>query len=234
LPDLTTLPAVLADFTAVLADDPSADAVLRRLGDQCTELLPVHGVGVLLRTEVGGLEAATASSEAGMAAERLEADLGEGPCSLAVASGEQVLVPDLEAEVERFPRFAPAALEVGIRSVHGLPMTVRSESIGSLNIIALEPLALSADEVAAAQLLADVAIALLANARRLEASETLARQLQTALDSRVLIEQAKGVLSERHGISLQDAFERIRRHARTGRQKVGEVAQGVLRGELEL
>lgn len=228
-----SLPAVLAEFAQMMAEEQDADALLARLGDYTTELLPVDGVGVLLK-DGDGLTVATANSTPGRVVEQLEVELAEGPCTTALRTGEQVPVPDLTAARERFPRFVPRALEAGVHSIHALPMSVRSEPVGSLNVIALQPLHLSADEVAAGQLLADVAIAYIANARLLSASTQLAAQLQQALDTRVVLEQAKGIVSERHGLTLTAAFELLRNTARAERRKVHEVAQQILRGERDL
>ena len=224
----------LVEFAAALPGYRTAKDVLLAVGDYCTELLPVDGVGVLLREESGGLGVATANSEIGRAVEQLEAELGEGPCSVALATGEQISVPDVEAATADYPRFAPRALDAGVRSIFALPMTVRAQIVGSLDVVVAEPRQLDADQLAAAQLLADVAISYVGNARVLGASAQLAAQLQQALDSRVVLEQAKGVIAERHGIPPDAAFERIRARARAQRRKIREVAQEVLRGEADV
>ena len=226
--------AVLAEFATLMVEDNSVQAVLERLGAYCTELLPVHGVGVLLRSPKGGLEVATANTEAGRIVEGLEAELQEGPCSDALSSGEQVLAPDLAGTADRYPRFTPKALEAGVRSIHGLPLTIRSETIGSMDLVALEPLDLTAAQLASAQLLGDVTVSYLANARVLAEKTTLAEQLQQALDSRVLIEQAKGVMAERRKITVNEAFDSIRRYARSNQLKLRDVAGAIIRGDLDI
>ena len=228
------LGAVLAEFAQLMTEDRSPQLVLERLASYCTELLPVHGVGVLLKTATGGLEAATANTEAGAIVEKAEAELGEGPCTDALASGEQVLAPDLERCAERWPRFVPLALDGGIRAIHGLPLTARGETLGSVDLVALEVLNLSATELATAQMLADVTVAYLVNIRAFEDKSALADQLQRALDSRIVIEQAKGVLSERRGLTVTDAFEVLRTYARSNGQKLHDVAAALVRGELDL
>jgi GAF domain-containing protein len=225
---------VLAEFAQLMADDRDPQVILERLGEYCTELLPVHGVGVLLRNPKGGLEVATANTEKGAVVEKLEATLGEGPCSEALASGEQIAVPDLELAVDRYPRFAPQALEAGVRAIHGLPLTVRGEVVGSVDLIATDVLDLNAAELATAQVLADVAVSYLANTRAFVEKSALAQQLQHALDSRVVIEQAKGKLSERLGVTVSEAFELLRRHARNNGQKLHDVASAIVRGDLDL
>ncbi len=226
--------AVLAEFAQAVAHDDDASAILHRLGDYCTELLPVHGVGILLRTVDGNIEVGTANTEAGQIIEGLEADLHEGPCSECMEIGTYVAVPDLEQAVDRYPRFAPHALEAGVRSIHALPMTVRTEQIGSLNVIAKEPLELTAEQIASAQILADVAVSYVANSRAFASTSKLAEQLQHALDSRIVIEQAKGILSERQQVHVNQAFEVLRSYARSNHLKLHDVAAAVVRGGLTL
>ena len=226
--------SVLAEFARLMADDREPQVILERLGAYCTELLPVHGVGVLLRSPNGGMEVATANTEKGAIVEKLEAELAEGPCSDALETGEQIAVPDLELALERYPRFAPPALEAGVRAIHGLPLTVRGEVVGSVDLIATEVLNLNAAELATAQVLADVAVSYLANSRAFAEKSALAEQLQHALDSRIIIEQAKGKLSERLGVTVSEAFELLRRHARNNGIKLHEVAAATVRGDLTL
>lgn len=225
---------VLAEFSQVMIEDHTTQAVLERLGNYCTELLPVHGVGVLLRSPDGGIDVATANTEAGALVERLESELHEGPCTDALATGEQVLTPDLAAAADRFPNFVPRALDAGVRSIHALPLTVRAETIGSVDLVALEVLELSAAHLSTAQMLADVTVAYLAYSRVIAERTTVAEQLQQALDSRILIEQAKGVISERRGVTVNEAFDAIRRYARNNQAKLRDVCAAVMRGDLDI
>jgi GAF domain-containing protein len=228
------LPGVLAEFALLVGGQHTAADVLERLGQYVTELLPVHGVGLLLRGLEGDLEVATANTEAGAVVESLESELGEGPCASAMLEGAVVAVPDLADARDRWPRFVPRALEAGVRAIHAIPLTLRTGHLGSLDLVSLEPCALSAEELAAAQMLGDVAVAYLANSRALEDSSRLAQQLSHALDSRVVVEQAKGVLAERLGCSVDEAFEVLRRHARRHQTKLQQVAERVVAGELRL
>ena len=228
------LAELLRNFAVLLSDDHTVDDILNSLGDYCTKLLGVAGVGILLRDEKGELLVATANSELGRTVETLEVEFREGPCTTSLSTGLQVAEPDLAAAEARYPRFVPRAVEAGVRGIHGLPLTVRVEQIGALNIITDEVRALTPEELANAQLLGDVAISYVANRRAMDATSELARQLQYALDSRVLIEQAKGKLAERHGIGVNDAFERLRAHARSQRIKVQEVARAVLSDALDV
>jgi GAF domain-containing protein len=225
---------VLAEFAQLMADDREPKSILERLGAYCTELLPVHGVGVLLRNEKGELEVATANTEKGSIVERLEAELREGPCTDSIASGEQIAVPDLELTREQYPRFTPAALEAGVRAIHGLPLTMRGQVVGSMDLIATDVLNLTAAEISTAQMLGDVTVSYLANSRAFAEQSQLAQQLQHALDSRIIIEQAKGKLSERLGVTVTEAFELLRRYARNNGLKLHDVAAATVRGDLNL
>lgn len=226
--------AVLAEFAQEMAQQRGPLAILERLSDYCTELLPVHGVGVLLRTADGAIEVGTANTKAGQVVEELEAELREGPCTDCLTEGTYLAFPDLAQSVERYPNFTPRALEAGVRSIHGLPMTVRTEQIGALNVIATEVLDLTAVQISTAQLLADVAVSYLANSRAFESTSKLAEQLQHALDSRIVIEQAKGILSERRSVTVNQAFELLRGYARSNHLKLHDVAGAVVRGQLEI
>ena len=224
---------VLVDFARSLSECASVEGVLQRLSDQCLSMLPVDGVGILL-AEDGDLTVAITNSDVGERAERLEVDLAEGPCIAALRAGAVVVETDLEQAGERYPRFAPAAIEAGIRAIHALPLTGRGEMVGVVDIVSSETLDLPAGEVAAAQMLADVAVSYIFAVRLHEESSRLASQLQRALDTRVVIEQAKGMLAERHGEPMSEAFERLRRHARSTNRSVREAASAVIDGSLQI
>lgn len=225
---------VLRDLAAMMAGPTTIEGILKQAGDRCAEVLPADAVGVLLHDDWGGLVVATASDGLGRVVEDLEVELGEGPCSQSMGTGALIAVPDLHAAVEDYPRFVPRALELGARSVHAVPMVHQRQHVGSMDIIAREPIALDAPQLGIAQLLADVAMSYIANSRLLEEATTTAMHLQRALDSRVAIEQAKGALAERHGITPIEAFERMRAHARSNRIRLSDVAADVIDGRLRL
>jgi len=224
---------VLVQFARDLGTCESAEAVLQHLGDRTCELLSLDGVGVLLADD-GDLDVATTNSELGEAAERLEVELAEGPCIESLRAGAVVPVPDLRRSVDRYPTFAPRALEAGIAAIHGVPLSGRGEMVGVLDLVHGEPRELTAADLAVAQMLADVAVSYIFSVRMHEQSSRLATQLQRALDTRVVIEQAKGMLAERHGEPLPAAFERLRRRARGTNASVRDVAAAVVAGELDL
>lgn len=223
----------LVEFARDLAGRHAVEPVLSSLGDFCTRLLPVDGVGVLL-LEHSELRVATTNSPEGDAIEALEVELDEGPCVECVRTGRPVLVPDLDADRDRYPAFAPKALEAGAGAIHALPLTGRAELVGALDIVNREPTELDPAHLALAQMLGDVAVSYIFAVRLHEESSRLAEQLQTALDTRVVIEQAKGILAERHGVPLREAFERLRAHARSTRRPVRDVAQETIDGTVRL
>ena len=226
------LAGALVAFIGALTQDHTVEAVFRHLGDFCTELLPADGVGVLLLEEQS-LTVATANSEVGDTVESLEVELQEGPCVECMRVGHPVLVPDLAAAADRYPRFVPRALEAGAGAVHALPMTGHGELVGSLNIISLGPTEMTETQLSTARMLADVAVSYIFAVRLHEEASKLAGQLQNALDTRVVIEQAKGMLAERHGESPGDAFNRLRAHARGRSTPVREIARQVVEERLQ-
>lgn len=227
------LAGALVAFIQELTQQRTVEAVLRAMSDHCRAILPVDGVGVLL-VEEQKLTVATTNSEVGDAVESLEVELEEGPCVECVRVGHPVFVTDLAAAADRYPRFVPRALAAGAGAIHALPMTGHGELVGSLNIVSLRPNDISEEALSTAQMLSDVAVSYIFAVRLHEETSKLAGQLQNALDTRVLIEQAKGILGERHGESVGDAFERLRRHARSKSAPVREIARQVVEDALEV
>lgn len=223
---------VLVAFVRDLTQDHTVEAVFRHLGDYCRDLLPADGVGVLLLEEQE-LRVATANSEVGDSVEAMEVELQEGPCVECVRVGHPVLVNDLAAAADRYPTFVPRALEAGAGAIHALPLTGRGELVGSLDIISLRPVELTEIQLSTARMLADVAVSYIFAVRLHEETSDLAGQLQTALDARVVIEQAKGMLAERHDEPLAAAFDRLRRHARSKSTPVREIARQVVEEHLQ-
>ena len=227
------LAQALVDYAQRLTENHSIQAVLQGLGDFCTELLPVDGVGVLL-LDGDELTVATTNTPEGDAIEQLEVDLGEGPCMESVRTGQPVLVSDLDSVRDRYPAFVPRAMDAGVRAIHAIPLTGRGAAVGALDMMSRSPRELSPTELTTAQMLCDVAVSYIYTARLHEESTRLADQLQRALDLRVVIEQAKGMLAERHGEDVSTAFERLRSRARSSNTTVRDVAQQVVQGRVRL
>jgi hypothetical protein len=141
-----------------------------------------------------------------------------------------VVNADLDANADRWPQFAEAARAHGFVSVHALPLRLRETVIGALNLFCsgLEPL--REDDVRIGQALADVATIGILAQRGLEQADLIATQLQNALNSRITIEQAKGVLAERLSISVDEAFVVLRRHARDHNLRMSDLARAVANG----
>ncbi len=226
---------VLVDFTRILSTQHSVEGAFAALGEYVTTLLGVEGVGVLLLEDGdGSLIIASATSARADTAEQLEVQLEEGPCTESIRTHQHVLVPDLRETAERYPRFTPRALDAGVLSVHALPIGTPDHLLGSLNLVAGEPTSLSQSQLRTADLLVDVTVSYLVSIRAHEQANELAGQLQRALDSRVVIEQAKGIVSGRHGLDLNEAFERIRGYARSRGERVQEISRRICAGDLDV
>lgn len=226
------LVATFRTYAAALLEPFDVGPVLYGLTDQVTEVLGADGAGVSLGDGDRPLTFVTATDAAIATIEEEQAVRESGPCHRAFRSGTAVVCEDLEAD-DRFPGYCEVALANGVRAVLGIPMPVGVQRIGALNVYWHAPHVVTDDEVQIAQLLADMASGYILNATRVERSETLAHQLQHALDSRVVIEQAKGILAERHHLSPSEAFHRLRQRARSSSRRVHDVATDIVAGHAE-
>ena len=203
-----------------------------RLTSVSTQLLDVSSAGLLLVNPAGELRLAGASSEHTRNLELFLLQCEQGPCLDCFRDGVAVSVADLGQEEARWPRFVPTAVEAGFRSVHALPMHLRGVRLGTLGLFGTSPGALSVADLELGQALADVAsVALVANQAALDHVK-LTDQLQTALNSRVLVEQAKGQLAQLGTVSMERAFDALRRYARDHNERLSEVARKVVTREL--
>jgi GAF domain-containing protein len=228
------LAEVLVSLADTLVEDYDIVELLDRLVAACLELLEVSAAGLLLDDRQGQLAVMASSSEEARVVELFQIQNNEGPCLDCVRTGNIVAMADLREHRERWPRFTATALDVGFGSVAAVPMRLRQNTIGALNLFNPEPVAVSEHDQRLAQALADVATIGILHQRTVHQSGLLAKQLQHALNSRVLIEQAKGVIAERHSISMDAAFNTIRRHARHFNLKLTDVARSVVHGDLDL
>lgn len=195
----------------------------------CVELLGVDAAGLLLSDQRGTLQVVSASTDAAQLVELFQLQADQGPCLDSVRSSAQVTASDLGRET-RWPWFCTRAAEHGFAAVHALPMRLRGDTIGGLNLFHRHPQAMTAGELAVAQALADVATIAILSDRGSREREALTEQLQAALTSRVIIEQAKGLLGERAQIGPEDAFNRLRAHARATNTRVTDLARAVING----
>ena len=227
------LATTFVELADSLVDDFDVVELMVLLTERCVELLDVAQAGLLLSDGVGRLRLVAATSEALETVELFQAQADEGPCCDCFRTGLALGVADLLAETGRWPRFAPVAIGAGFRSVHAVPLRLRGHILGALNLFGGEPGMLGPSDAAAAQALADVAtIALLQN-RAIEESHRLSEQLQEALNSRVTIEQAKGMIAEYASCGMDQAFESLRRFARDHQHRLSAVAGALVDGSLE-
>jgi transcriptional regulator with GAF, ATPase, and Fis domain len=226
--------ALLSDTFVELTDTMVAgfDVIdfLHVLTDRSVQLLDVSAAGLLLADPRGELRVVAASSEAARLLELFQIQNDEGPCLECFRSGQPVQVADLAAEVQRWPRFAPAAGQAGFAAVQALPMRLREQVIGALNLFRAGPGVFDPADIRVGQALADVATISLLHERNTRHSDTVNEQLQTALNSRVIIEQAKGKLAERLSLDMDQAFNLLREAARTSNRRLSDLAQGFVDG----
>ncbi|HZQ87064.1 MAG TPA: GAF and ANTAR domain-containing protein [Acidimicrobiales bacterium] len=213
---------LVADFDVV--------EVLTVLAHRCVEVLDVADAGLMLQSPRGDLRVVASSSETMRLLELFELQADEGPCVDCYRSGRAVAVLNLELEAaaDRWPRFVPKAVDAGVRSVHAVPMRLRDQTIGALNLFRDDEGPMPDDDVVAAQALADVATIAILQHRAAINAQLLYDQLTEALNSRVVIEQAKGVVAARTGVDMEEAFGRLRRHARAQRARLVDVAHAVV------
>lgn len=203
---------------------------LHVLTDRSVQLLDVSAAGLLLADPRGELRLVAASSEQARLLELFQIQHNQGPCLDCFRSGRPVAAADLSAEIRRWPRFATAAGEAGFSAVQALPMRLRDQIIGALNLFRASPGPFDNEDARVGQAMADVATISLLHERNLRRSETLNEQLQAALNSRVTIEQAKGKLAERVGLDMDQAFKRLRSYARERNRGLSELARAFVDG----
>jgi transcriptional regulator with GAF, ATPase, and Fis domain len=213
-----------------LVDDFDVIDFLLTVAGRCVRLLDVEAAGIMLIDQSGHLHAAAASTENARLVELFELQSDAGPCVDCCRTGSPVVNADLDAHAERWPRFAEAARASGFVAAHALPLRLREKVIGALNLFSADSRVLTEDDVRAGQALADVATIGILAQRSLHQAELLAEQLQSALNSRIVIEQAKGVLAERRRISVDEAFTLLREHARKSNLRLSDVARDVAEG----
>ena len=220
---------LLSDTFIELADTMVADfdviEFLHLLTDRSVALLGASAAGVMLADPRGELRVAAASSEEAGLLELFQLQNDEGPCLECFRTGRAVTATDLAGPAPRWPRFAEAAVRSGFATVEALPMRLRDQVIGALNLFRAAPGGLDPADLRIAQALADVATIGLLHERNVRRRETVSEQLQAALNSRVIIEQAKGKLAERLGIDMDRAFAMLRDYARNTNQHLTDIAR---------
>jgi transcriptional regulator with GAF, ATPase, and Fis domain len=224
---------VFVTMADTLVDDFDVVDLMDRLVNACVELFDIAAAGLLLIDQRGGLQVIASSSEEARVLELFQLQSEQGPCLDCIRTGRPVTVGDLDDERERWPQFVTAAADGGFSSVHAVPLRLREETVGGLNLFGSDRQALTTREQRLSQALADVATIGLLQQRSLHRSAMLAEQLQTALDSRISIEQAKGVLAQLGAISMEVAYRTLRKYARDNNLKLSAVAAAVVRNEID-
>ena len=204
---------------------------LHLLTRRASELLDVAEVGILL-VDGGTLQVLASSTERARNVELFQLHSDEGPCMECFRTGTAVIVEDLDAERERWPRYVPAAQAAGFASVHALPLRLHEDRMGVLGLLGTTPGRLDESDLFAVQAMADIATIAILQQRTLQQTLITKDQLQTALSTRVAIEQAKGILSERYGVPMDDSFHQLRSYARNHNLRLHEVAQGLINGAI--
>lgn len=219
---------VFVEVADTLTEEFDVVEFLQLVAWRTTEILDVDAAGLLLADQDGQLRYLAASDDRTRLLQLAEAQHREGPSLDAFRSGSMVFAPDLAAAAARWPHFVPRVLAAGYGSVHTVPMQLRGDVIGALNLFTRPVSTLDAADVMIAQALVNVATIGVLQERAIRRGEVLTRQLQGALNSRVVIEQAKGALSQIRGISVDEAFDLMRRYARSRGRRLAEVAGAVV------
>lgn len=217
-----------------LVDDYDVIDLLDQLVAHSVSLLAADAAGILLGDARAALRVVASSSEDAQTMELLQLQADQGPCLDCYQQVVQIRVPDLHEVADRWPAFV-AALEDsgGFRSVHALPLRLRGTAIGAMNLFHRRPGPLPESDLALGQALADVATIGILSERAIRRGEVVTEQLQSALNSRVVIEQAKGVIAQRTGVDMGAAFAVLRSYSRNNNVRLGEVARRLAEGDLD-
>ena len=229
---MTPVPAarlaeVFVEVADTLVDEFDLMKLLQMVTTHTSELVLADSAGLLLADHHGRLQLMAASDERAEMLELYQVQAEEGPCQDCYRHGEPVIDADLARADKIWPHFAPRAVAAGFRSVHAFPLRLRQTVIGALNLFGNEVGTMTLADARVIQALADIATIGLLQERTIRRGEVLTEQLQSALNSRVVIEQAKGVLAQIHGVNTDEAFNLLRSYARSHQQRLGEVAQAI-------
>jgi len=222
----------MIELADTLVDDFDIVDLLTTLTNRCVEVLDIAAAGILLVDSGGDLRAMASSSDVMRIVELFELQSQEGPCLDCYRTGRAVVNQDLTAAGDRWPRFTPVAVDAGFRAADAVPMRLRGEIVGALNLFRSAPDSLNGDDVLVAQALADIATIAIIQHNAVRDARRLNDQLTEALNSRIAIEQAKGMIAEREAVDMEQAFNRLRAHARDHNERLVNVAARVIAGTL--
>lgn len=231
---MENLAATFVELADTLVADFDPIEFMHLLANRCVSTLGVDAAGILLVDHHGELQVVGASSDRARLLELFELQHRQGPCMECYLTSEPVTVTGFGEPPQRWPEFSEVALAAGFGAVHALPMRLREQTVGALNLFTVAEGALSETRVRVARAMADVATIGLLQAQIISHRELLAGQLQNALQSRVLIEQAKGVLAERLQIDMSEAFRTLRQCSRSHRLHLSKVAEDVIAGAIDM
>ncbi|MFD3400748.1 GAF and ANTAR domain-containing protein [Kribbella sp. NPDC058693] len=223
---------VFVELADSLVDDFDVIDLLHLLCDRSVELLQADAAGLILADQRGLLHVMASTTEEARLLELFVLQNDEGPCLDCYTTGQQVVNVDLDEVGQRWPRFYAAATAAGYRSTHALPLRLRGRTIGTINLFCERLTSLSQEDIDLGQALCDIATVALLQERAIRSGEILAEQLQGALNSRIVIEQAKGVLAARADVPLDAAFALMRAYARRNHLRLGVVATDVTAGTI--
>jgi GAF domain-containing protein len=221
------LAQVFVEVADTLVDEFDLIEFLQRLTTRTSDLVAAQACGLMLADHRGRLQLMAASDEAAEMIELFQAQAEEGPCQDCYRSGEPVINTDLQHAQDRWPQFAPRALAAGFKSVHAFPMRLRGQVIGALNMFGTHTGPMDETDVGVVQALADIATIGLLQERAIASAEVLTEQLQSALNTRIVVEQAKGALAQLHGGTPDEAFVRLRDYCRSHGLRLSAVAYTV-------
>jgi GAF domain-containing protein len=224
------LARTLVELADTLVDDFDVVDLLTLLADRCVETLDVAAAGIVLASPDGRLRVLASTSDAMRLLALFELQADEGPCLDCYRTGEPVAHEELTSARARWPRFAAEALAAGFHSVQALPLRLRGTTIGALNLFDADAAEPGPADAEVAQAFADVATIAILQHRAVREAQVVNEQLNRALNSRIVIEQAKGVLAEREGLDVQQAFDRLRGHARNHNVRLSDLASDVIAG----
>ena len=223
------LATIFVEVADTLVDEFDLLDFLHMLTDRASSLVGAAAAGLLLADERGRLEFMAGSDENVRLVELFQLQNEQGPCLEAFRTGKAVINVDLAAAAGRWPLFAPRVTAAGFRSVHAFPLRLHGQVIGALNVFGdTKGGNFEGADIPIMQALADVATIGLMQERAMRRSEVLTEQLQGALNSRIIIEQAKGALAQVRGVTVDEAFKRIRAYARSNNRRLTEVAHLVV------
>jgi GAF domain-containing protein len=219
---------VLSDFAHTLAGRFDVSEVLYRLAENVVSILGVAGAGVSVVDDEGRLRPVTWINELTAQLERVEEANQQGPCVDSFLQGVVIRVPRLSEETGHWPEWCAEAKRHGVEAVLGVPLRAGETVIGAMNVYSIEARQWRDDDVQVAQVLTDMAAGYVANASDLEQSRRVTEQLTEALESRIIIEQAKGMLASEYRISVDEAFKVLRSHSRRHGASLRALADAVV------